>query len=532
MAEIVKVCGVARDKIASICGIQNIKRICSIDFLVVVFGTLMSFLIPDDMEITEGHTVEGSTIISGDPDKWIATKSKDHADGKQLVSAIMKYLLTNPVVMEIQVESTASVLKVTCAIAILPGHFVITDQGRSQVVSVVDHGNNLYTLTLATPLTTAPASAYLDPLWVSLLPFNSTTTGFDTQEPVEVGDIIFADTGQGTVLTVSENTGVYSVTLTEALPSIPAMAVKKSNATLKVGVGATGEYMSPEQSLTLTGTPTTTSFDVNGGYATEIYTEGGIFNSLIVDGVEQEVSSVSETVNEGNATPVLPTMSDYTQDGFTVTASADVGAGPAYEAAGDGPDAYGWACPDLIGWWQVHLPEPRLITGYDLWAATSLNWDRDYTATSWVLRGSNDGINWTILDTKTDQPNWSAGEQRQYPVSPDQAYEYYKVDVSTSESGSTNGIGKIQMCYVPYVYTTTIIPATELPAVPESVSIPDRLLDLPCSLTCAITSGGLEISGEKIVFEDNPALRALAMAMKIPAGWTVKDLSILPERMG
>ena len=48
---------------------------------------------------------------------------------------------------------------------------------------------------------------------------------------------------------------------------------------------------------------------------------------------------------------------------------------------------------------------------------------------AWTFLGSNDGRNWTVLDTVTDETGWSStGEMRAYSFQNGTAYQYYKYD--------------------------------------------------------------------------------------------------------
>ena len=95
MSEVVKILGIPKNLIASICGVTKITRVVGIDFLVIIFGTVMSFLVPSEVVVDDIHTVDGDSVVSGDGDKWIATVSKDHADGKQLVSGTPEVIVTS-----------------------------------------------------------------------------------------------------------------------------------------------------------------------------------------------------------------------------------------------------------------------------------------------------------------------------------------------------------------------------------------------------------------------------------------------------
>ena len=56
----------------------------------------------------------------------------------------------------------------------------------------------------------------------------------------------------------------------------------------------------------------------------------------------------------------------------------------------------------------------------------------------WTFSGSNDGENWTALDTRSNETGWSAsGESRMYSFGNDTAYLYYKFDC-TALNGATD----------------------------------------------------------------------------------------------
>ena len=55
----------------------------------------------------------------------------------------------------------------------------------------------------------------------------------------------------------------------------------------------------------------------------------------------------------------------------------------------------------------------------------------------WTFEGSNDGENWTVLDTRTDESGWTKGEIRTYRFENATAYSYYKFD-GTAINGATD----------------------------------------------------------------------------------------------
>jgi len=85
-----------------------------------------------------------------------------------------------------------------------------------------------------------------------------------------------------------------------------------------------------------------------------------------------------------------------------------------------------------IGW--AGNPGPQWIK-YDFGAGTKwacsgytiqADWNGgDVTPTSWTLEGSNDNLNWTILDSKVGQ-TWTINQIRHYAISNTTPYRYYR----------------------------------------------------------------------------------------------------------
>ncbi len=48
---------------------------------------------------------------------------------------------------------------------------------------------------------------------------------------------------------------------------------------------------------------------------------------------------------------------------------------------------------------------------------------------NWKFEGSNDGVIWTILDTRTNESGWAANQVRSYTFSNSASYRYYRLNV-------------------------------------------------------------------------------------------------------
>ncbi|MFY0255247.1 hypothetical protein ACDQ55_14960 [Chitinophaga sp. 30R24] len=85
-------------------------------------------------------------------------------------------------------------------------------------------------------------------------------------------------------------------------------------------------------------------------------------------------------------------------------------------------------------WMQLLFTSGQVVKSYTL---TSGNDAADRDPKSWQLKGSNDGNNWTVLDTRTNQSFASRNQTTQYTISNTTAYKYYALYV-TANNGSVD----------------------------------------------------------------------------------------------
>jgi hypothetical protein len=102
-----------------------------------------------------------------------------------------------------------------------------------------------------------------------------------------------------------------------------------------------------------------------------------------------------------------------------------------------------WASTGMPTWLQVGIGNAQVACRYGIRAA-SANYPTD-----WTFLGSNNGVDWTLLDTQVDQTlqfyvDWYTN------IDNDTAYKYYMWDI-TGTSGTIIVVGEFR------IYTTSII---------------------------------------------------------------------------
>ena len=150
--------------------------------------------------------------------------------------------------------------------------------------------------------------------------------------------------------------------------------------------------------------------------------------------VVSALNSLGETVNSAEQSVQI---SLNVAPGSTVSAHAGGGnEGPA--KAMDWNVNTKWfsgANTSSSGWLQADLGagNGQIVTRYDLTSANDVP-NRD--PKDWQLLGSNDGTNWTTLDSRTGETFASRFLTKQYTFTNTTAYRYYKLNILSNLSGS------------------------------------------------------------------------------------------------
>lgn len=101
----------------------------------------------------------------------------------------------------------------------------------------------------------------------------------------------------------------------------------------------------------------------------------------------------------------------------------------------------GWFASGVSGWWQVYLGTTgRIVISYTLVD----NIQYGTYSSAWTFLGSNDGSNWTTLDTITGQV-FASSEMKTYPISNSTSFTYYKINITGNNGGSWVGFGEIEL---------------------------------------------------------------------------------------
>ncbi|MFD0588123.1 discoidin domain-containing protein [Paenibacillus sp. GCM10027627] len=111
--------------------------------------------------------------------------------------------------------------------------------------------------------------------------------------------------------------------------------------------------------------------------------------------------------------------------GGTVTASGEYGTHQGRAKAFDKSTWTKWLTFNSPAWLQYELPTAKVITSYSITSAEDAPY-RD--PKNWSLQGSNDGINWTVLDSRQNQTFAKRHQTNNYTFTNSTPFKYVKFD--------------------------------------------------------------------------------------------------------
>src|SRR4030095_15540027 len=122
--------------------------------------------------------------------------------------------------------------------------------------------------------------------------------------------------------------------------------------------------------------------------------------------------------------------------------------------AADGKLGSKWYTPTPApGWLQFDagVRNAGVVTGYFL---TSSDFVQQRDPKDWQFQGSNDGTNWTTLDTRTAQVFATRKQTNTYTFTNTTAYRYYRLNITATYGGGSYGIALAEMVLAPVTNST------------------------------------------------------------------------------
>jgi hypothetical protein len=144
--------------------------------------------------------------------------------------------------------------------------------------------------------------------------------------------------------------------------------------------------------------------------------------------------ATSPSVAASATTTSSSTLVDRTLElGIIPSARGENGPAESKVQAFDNNVATKWLDFSATSWLLYRLANPRVITQYTI---TSANDSPERDPKSWTFKGSNNGVTWTNLDSRSIQVFANRYQSNTYSFSNATEYTYYKLDSITNNSGS------------------------------------------------------------------------------------------------
>ncbi|MCE3203427.1 discoidin domain-containing protein [Paenibacillus sonchi] len=175
----------------------------------------------------------------------------------------------------------------------------------------------------------------------------------------------------------------------------------------------------------------------------------------------------------------IPIMTSNNSPSGIVSASEAFSGTPAWKAF-DGIKYYSttnsnysaWGTTKTSGWLRYEFPNEKIISKYVLSYGTHAanGYVNGVNPKNWTFEGSNDGSNWTILDSQSNVTNWTDGEEKTFTFNNDVAYKMYQINIS-SNNGYTGGTVNLtihELAMFEKASTTPTVAPTPSPTVTPS----------------------------------------------------------------
>ena len=182
---------------------------------------------------------------------------------------------------------------------------------------------------------------------------------------------------------------------------------------------------------------TKADFDASGVF-TRVVTDEDNYIGLQLD---WDPNSTPEGYTAGE--DCVPLMTAGTTSGVTVTDSGNLGAGYEGWRAFDNDSDTRWGVAATSGILTVALAQANIVAGYSIRARND-----SYLIDSpkdWSFEGSNNGADWTVLDTQAGVTSWSMNERKEFAVSSPGSYLYYRLNIGSNQSGTDTSVSEVEL---------------------------------------------------------------------------------------
>ncbi len=143
----------------------------------------------------------------------------------------------------------------------------------------------------------------------------------------------------------------------------------------------------------------------------------------------RRLASLTEQIFDPGAS-LIPVMAGPSNALCAISASSSYSDVRAAWYAADGQAGSHWSggAGKTTGWWRCCFTAPVTATGYSIMATAPYG---DSSPKDWTLRGSNDGVNWTVLDSGVGVA-WVDGQRRQFSLAQPATFACWEINITAT----------------------------------------------------------------------------------------------------
>lgn len=177
--------------------------------------------------------------------------------------------------------------------------------------------------------------------------------------------------------------------------------------------------------------------------AIDIDEDGYMTNSFMNKSLIETTNGII-SVKDGSYNSLTSKMTSQTLPSGRVFSSSVYSSNFDYLAFNQIDEAIGFRSNSQAGHLGYELPIPKKVYKYALRSGSIGN--VDLMPNNWTFEGSNDGVNYVVLDTQTNQTWYMEYYDKEYIISNPQLFKYYRVNYTTNRANSSaTGINEMKI---------------------------------------------------------------------------------------
>jgi hypothetical protein len=183
-------------------------------------------------------------------------------------------------------------------------------------------------------------------------------------------------------------------------------------------------------------------YEIPKGYFSYDGNQYGAINKILILSSDGEYKSAK--IGDPN-TNLIPTMTSNTSPSGKANASSVYDVNYAWKAFDKVTTGNGWLSNGTTNQWlSYEFDSVKYISKYTIMAT----YNTSTVPKNWTFEGSNDGVTWTVLDTRTNVTDWILNTKKEFIIDKNNVkpFKIYRINISANNGGANYiHIGEMEM---------------------------------------------------------------------------------------